>query len=176
MRTEAGQVMQADGRRLSYAELAQTAAQMEWPTADVPVKAAKDYRLLGSRQRQLGLEEIVTSRAGYGIDARMPGALVAVVARCPYLDGELTFFDASAALKIPGVRQVLALRGPKFGEPSSANLAAGVAVLADDTWSALRGRESLKIEWTQGPWGAESTDTLDQQCAELLSGKGRTCR
>ena len=176
LRTEAGEVIRADGRRLSYAELAPAAAQMEWPVTDVPLKSAKDYRLLGSRQRQLGLEDIVTGRAGYGIDARMPGAWVAVVARCPHFDGELMSFDASAALKIPGVRQVLALPGPKFGEPISANLAPGVAVLADDTWSALKGREALKIEWKPGPWGSESTAALDQQCGELLKGKGIRCR
>jgi isoquinoline 1-oxidoreductase subunit beta len=176
LRTEAGQVIDADGRRLSYAELAPTAAQMPWPVADVPLKPAKDYRLLGTRQRQLGLEDIVTGRAGFGIDARIPGAWVAVVARCPHFDGDLKSFDASAALTIPGVRQVLALPGPKFGEPITANLAPGVAVLADDTWSALKGRDALKIVWEQGPWGDESSGALDQQCTELLAGEGQRCR
>ncbi len=176
LRTESGCVIHIDGRRLGYAELARTAVILPWPDSDVPLKAAKDYRLLGSRQPQKGLREIVTGAAGFGIDARMPGALVAVVARCPNFDGELISFDASAALKIAGVRQVLALPGPKAGEPITANLAPGVAVLANDTWSALKGRAALRIEWSEGPWRNESTATLDDQCTQLLKGKGMRCR
>lgn len=176
LRSESGQVIHADGRRVGYGELVAIAARLPWPQSDVPVKAAHQYRLLGTRQRQLGLEEIVTGRARFGIDARLPGELVAVVARCPHFDGELASFDASAALAIPGVRQVLAFPGPKADEPLTANLAPGVAVLADDTWAALKGREALKVEWKPGPWAEESSASLDAQCAELLEGEGHRCR
>ncbi len=176
LRTESGAVIHSDGRRVNYAALIGAAARAAWPTEDVATKAPKDYRLIGSAQPQVALREIVTGKAQFGIDARMPDALVAVVARCPNFDGELVSFDASAALKIPGVREVLALPGPKSGEPIIANLAPGVAVLADDTWSALKGRAALKIVWSDGPWRDESSAALDAQCTELLKGKGFRCR
>ena len=87
--------------------------------------------------------DIVTGRAQYGLDVWPKGALVAVVARCPYFDGGIQSWDASATKAIPGVRDVLVLPGPQPGEPFTANLATGIAVLADDTWSALRGREAV---------------------------------
>ncbi len=176
LRTEAGVVIHADGRRLSYANLAASAATSAWPEADVPLKDPKDFRIVGTAQPQVALREIVTGRAEFGIDARMPGALVAVVARCPHFDGEIESFDASAAKQIPGVREVLVLPGPKHGEPISANLATGVAVLADDSWAAIKGRRALQIRWKPGPYAQESSASLDRQCAELLKGEGIRCR
>ena len=176
LRTEAGVVLHADGRRLGYGELAAEAAKLSAASEDVALKDPATWRILGRPQKVVDAEAIVTGRARYGIDSNIPGAWVAVIARCPYMDGELKSFDASEALKIPGVHKVLAIAGPKAGEPITANLTAGVAVLAADTWSALKGRKALKIEWSQGPWATESSAALDAQCTRLLQGKGIMAR
>jgi isoquinoline 1-oxidoreductase beta subunit len=149
--TDAGYVVHRDGRRISYGELAPIAAELPLPQEPLALKDPKSYRLIGSRQRVIDARDIVTGRAQYGLDATLPGALYAVIARCPTFDGELKSFDAARARKIPGVRDVIVVPGPKLGEPITANLAPGVAVLADNTWAALKGREALKIEWTPGP-------------------------
>ena len=176
LRTEAGVVLHADGRRLGYGELAAAAAKLSAASEDLALKDPATWRILGRPQKVVDAEAIVTGRAVYGIDSSIPGAWVAVIARCPYMDGELKSFDASEALKIPGVHKVLVIEGPKAGEPITANLATGVAVLAADTWSALKGRRALKIEWTPGPWATESSTALDAQCTRLLQGKGIMAR
>lgn len=174
--TEAGVVIHKDGRRIGYGELAADAAALPLSQEKLPLKDPKQYRILGTRVRVVDAEEIVTGRARYGLDATLPGALVAVVARCPNFDGELKSFDASEAKKIRGVRDVIVLTGPKHGEPITANLAPGVAVIADDTWSAIKGRQALKIEWTSGPYASESSASLDAQCTRLLDGQGQRVR
>ncbi len=176
LRTEAGFVIHPDGRRLGYGELAAAAAMLPLSSEPLPLKQPRDYRIVGTRQRVVDAADIVTGRAQYGIDASLPGALIAVVARCPTFDGELRSLDASAAKKIPGVRDVVVLNGPKHGEPLTANLATGVAVIADSTWAALRGREALRVEWTPGPFAGESSKSLDEQCARLLKGEGQRVR
>ncbi|MCB1553057.1 MAG: xanthine dehydrogenase family protein molybdopterin-binding subunit [Xanthomonadales bacterium] len=176
LRTEAGVVSHPDGRSLGYGALIPVAATLSAPTGDVALKDPSTWRILGTPQRVVDAEDIVTGRARYGIDSQMPGASVAVIARCPWFDGTLKSFDATEALKIPGVQQVFAIEGPKAGAPITANLAAGVAVLANDTWSALKARDALRIEWERGPWTAESSATLDTQCAALLEGKGIMAR
>lgn len=176
LRTLDGQVMHPDGRKLGYGKLAPRAARLALPSEPVALKDAKDYRIIGQPTRLVDALEIVTGRAQFGIDVQEPGMLVAVVARCPYFDGGIGKFDDKAARKIPGVRQVLILPGPKPGEPLTQNLATGVAVLADDTWSALKGRKALKIEWTRGPHSEESSEALDQQCERLLEGDGQVVR
>ena len=171
-----GHVLHPDGRSLSYGAVAGAAVLLAPPTADVALKKPADYRIIGRPTRTVDAEEIVTGRARYGLDATLPGALVAVVERCPYFSGGLASYDASAARAVPGVRDVVVLPGPAPGDALSANLATGVAVIADDTWAALKGRRALKVEWTHGPYAEESSASLDAQCTKLLAGQGRRVR
>jgi isoquinoline 1-oxidoreductase beta subunit len=120
--------------------------------------------------------EIATGRARYGIDVYEPEARTAVMLRCPYFDGEIASLDDSAARAVPGVRAVLRVPGPKPEEPFTANQATAIAVVADDMWSALKGRSALKVEWTRGPHASESSAALDAQCTELLSRAGQVVR
>jgi len=166
--TDAGVVLHPDGRRLPYADLVGRANRLAPAQAPAPLKSADRYRIIGKPTRVVDAHDIVTGRARYGIDVRPPGSLVAVVARCPTFDGELVSHDATAALAVPGVRQVLVMPGPKAGDPIATNLCTGIAVLADDTWSAMRGREALRIEWTPGPHAAETSSSLERQAATLL--------
>ncbi len=174
--TRDGHAIHPDGRRLPYGELLAEAATLSLPAEPVPVKTPAEYRIIGRPQRVVDAGDIVTGRARYGIDVQEPGAFVAVMQRCPYFDGDIARVDDAAARAVPGVRAVVVVPGPKPGEPFAANLATGVAVVADDTWSALKGRAALKVEWTRGPHAGESSAGLDAQCLELLSRAGQVVR
>jgi isoquinoline 1-oxidoreductase beta subunit len=174
--TADGEVRHPDGRRLAYAQLVADAAALPPPATPAAPKDPAQWRIVGRPQRVVDAAEIVAGRTRYGIDEALPGALVAVVARCPQFDGDIAGYDEAAALSVPGVRRVLRLPGPKPGEPLTQNLAPGVAVLADDTWSALRGRDALAVRWTPGPFADESSEQLDAQCAALLQGSGHAVR
>ena len=175
--TENGHVLHPDGRsselRCGRRRLQRCSPRRRQTSA---LKKPADYRIIGRPTRTVDAEEIVTGRARYGLDATLPGALVAVVERCPYFSGGLASYDASAARAVPGVRDVVVLPGPAPGDALSANLATGVAVIADDTWAALKGRRALKVEWTHGPYAEESSASLDAQCTKLLAGQGRRVR
>ncbi|UXI69183.1 xanthine dehydrogenase family protein molybdopterin-binding subunit [Tahibacter amnicola] len=178
VRTREGRVVHADGRSLRYAELAAAAARLPAATEPAPLKDPAHYRLIGTPRRVVDAQDIVTGKATYGIDSTLPGALVASIERCPYFDGEVGEFDATLARQIPGVRDVIAIPGPVKGAPlrSDNTLAAGVAVLADDTWSALKGRRALKIQWKPGPWTADSSKALVEQCERLFRTPGVRAR
>ena len=174
--TKAGRVLHPDGRGLRYGELAAAAAKLTPEAKPAPLKSPADFTIIGTPTKVVDAREIVTGRAQYGIDTYVTGALTAVIARCPYFDGGIERFDDTKARRIPGVRDVLTIQGPARGAPLTANLATGLAVLADDTWSAIKGREALEIVWTQGPYAEESSAGLDEQCARLLAGTGRRLR
>ncbi len=173
VKTAAGHVLHPDGRRLAYGALAAAAAKLALPGEPVPLKTPAEYRVIGQPRRVVDAEDIVTGRARFGIDVREPGAYTAVMLRCPYFDGGIASLDDTAARAVPGVRAVVVVPGPKPGEPIATNLATGVAVVADDTWSALKGRNALKVEWTRGPFAAESSAALDAQAETLLAGSGQ---
>jgi isoquinoline 1-oxidoreductase beta subunit len=176
LRTRDAQVIHPDGRTLRYAQLAGQAATLAPPKGLVPLKDKGAYRIIGQRTRVVDGRDIVTGAARYGIDSALPGALTAVIARCPYFDGSITKVDDSEARRIPGVRQVLTIDGPRPGGPIDRNLAAGVAVLADDFWSAQRGRQALHITWTPGPGAQDSSGALEQRALAALDQSGKVAR
>src|SRR5207247_11240309 len=108
--------------------------------------------------------------AGFGIDVKVPGMLHAVVARCPTFGGKLAKFDATKAKAIPGVREIVAI------EAMPPHTAGGVAVVADSTWSALKGRDALQIEWDNGPNAKESSETMRAQFVSLAKKEGKVLR
>jgi len=143
-RAELGFVLHpASGRKLSYGELALAASRQPVP-ANPALKDPKDFRLIGKRVRRLDAPAIVRGQAVYGLDARTPGMLTAVMERCPHIGGKVKSFDARAALAVPGVRQVVPIQSGIYG---------GVAVVADHTWAAMKGREALRVVWDRGPEG-----------------------
>ena len=176
LRTREAKVVHPDGRALSYAQLAPRAATLTPPEKEVALKDKRIYHIIGHPTRVADGRDIVTGAARYGIDATVPGALTAAIARCPYFDGALAELDDSQALRVPGVRQVLRIPGPEPGAPIDRNLAAGVAVVADDFWSARRGREALQIKWTPGPGASDSSAALEQRAIAALNERGRIAR
>ncbi len=170
------QVHHPDGRALNYGDLAHDAAQRSIPTDAPELKNPKEFSIIGKPTRTADGLDIVTGRGYYGIDATVPGALVAVVARCPYFGGSLKSLNARAAKKIPGVRHIVELPAPDPVKGVSGHMAAGVAVVADDTWAAIKGRDALKVRWTKGTWGDDSTEKLAQRAAKALEGSGKSAR
>ena len=139
----------ASGRALAYGGLAAAAARLPVPQ-DPPLKDPKDFKLLGKRLPRLDTPAKVTGRAVFGMDVRVPGMLFATLARPPVHGGTVAGFEAGKARKVPGVRLVLQV-------PS------GVAVVADSTWAAIRGREALEVRFQDGP-----NASLDQAAVERL--------
>jgi isoquinoline 1-oxidoreductase subunit beta len=160
LRTDAGRVLHPDGRALTYGELGRRASTLTPPQQDLPLKDSRQFRIIGRSTGVADARAIVTGRAGYGLDGHLPKALTAVIARCPWFDGEVESVDDAAARRIPGVRAIVRIPGPKPGAAIDRNLAAGVAVIASDLWTALRARDALIVKWKPGPWAGDSTEAL----------------
>lgn len=168
--TRDGSVRHEDGRSATYGSLAARAAKLPLPDGPFALKTPEQFRVIGRPTRVADAADIVTGRARFGIDAAMPGMVFAVIARCPYFEGSLKSFDDTAARRVRGVRAVVPITTTRPGEPITGNISAGVAVVADNSWSAMKGREALKVEWTPGPWATDSTKALDERCRAALSG------
>jgi isoquinoline 1-oxidoreductase beta subunit len=147
------------GRKLSYGNLAAAAARQRVPD-NPPLKNPKDFRIIGKPLKRIDGHGIVTGQAVYGIDVHVPGMLNAVMARCPYVGGKVASFDATKSLSVHGVRHVV---------PVKSGLATGVAVVADCTWAAMKGRDALKVEWDHGPNANFDSDHFLTQMQDQLA-------
>ena len=149
------------GRTLSYAALVKDARRLPLPAPHrVSLKDPKDFTLLGRSIPHLDIPDKVKGTARFGLDVRLPGMVYAVVAQCPYFRGDLLRFDAARAKAIPGVLEVFDIPT----DPDSANKnTREVAVVANNTWAAIQGRNALAIEWKPGQYHDESTESLTAQ-------------
>jgi isoquinoline 1-oxidoreductase beta subunit len=147
-------VHKASGRRLGYGALALAASRLDVPARDtLKLKDPGQFRYIGKPDTALvDGPDIVSGKALYGIDTRLPGMLYAVVARPPVLGGKVKSFDAAEALKVPGVVKVFQIDGTP--PPSEFQPIGGVVVVGKDTWAAIKGRSLLKIEWDDGVHGS----------------------
>jgi isoquinoline 1-oxidoreductase beta subunit len=135
---ESGEVRhRGSGRRARFGSLVVAARVLTVPT-EPAFKPPTEYRLLGTRVPDPGLAQITVGRMPFGIDKVVPGMLYAVVERCPVHGGTVGHFSPERALAIDGVRQVVQV-------PS------GVAIVATNTWAALKGRDALDVRWNEGP-------------------------
>ncbi|MBV8836782.1 MAG: xanthine dehydrogenase family protein molybdopterin-binding subunit, partial [Alphaproteobacteria bacterium] len=141
------------GRKLGYGEVAADAAALPVPAqADVKLKDPSAFRYIGKGTVGIvDLFDITTGKAMYGQDIRLEGTKYAVVARPPVVGGKVVSFDAAETLKVPGVEKVVKLDGTPA--PAKFNPLGGVAVIATNTWAAIKGRDALKITWDDGPNG-----------------------
>jgi isoquinoline 1-oxidoreductase beta subunit len=165
-----GVVRHPDGRTATYGSLAARAAALPLPAGPFKLKDPKDFRIIGKPTRVADCGDIVSGKARYGIDAQMPGMVFAVIARCPYFEGRLKSFDDSAARRIKGVLHVVPIGASQPGQVITANLSPGVAVVAENTWAAIQGRQALKIEWEPGSWSKDSTKALEERCRAAVAG------
>ncbi len=146
LRTEAGAVLLPDGTRLPYPDLAAEAALVNLP--DPPaLRPRQEWRLLGKALPRKDIPAKSDGTARYAIDIRLPGMVFASIRRNPAPGAGMTGFDATEALKLPGVSQVVALDG-------------GIAAIARTTWAAMQALDVVQVTWAP-PETPVTDDVLD---------------
>jgi isoquinoline 1-oxidoreductase subunit beta len=166
--TRDGEVIQSGGgkpggdRRLPFSALVADAAALPLPK-DALLKAPRDFTLVGKTPPRTDTPLKIAGAAVYGIDVRVPGMLFAAVVRSPVFGGTLGRVDDRKAKQMPGVRGVV-------------TIGRGVAVVADTTWAAFKGREALEVSWNEGAGASESSVGLRERCDALSRTPGKAVR
>ena len=153
-----GMVIGANGKKASYGHLAAAASKLPVPEK-VTLKDPKDFAVVGKRTRRLDTPSKVNGTAQYGIDVRLPGMVFASLEQCPVIGGTVKSFDASKAKAMPGVIDVVQIPD-------------GVAVVADTYWHAKKARETLAVQWDEGP-GASLTNASMAEGIRAAAASGK---
>jgi isoquinoline 1-oxidoreductase beta subunit len=157
-----GVVSAPSGQRATFGELAAAAAAIE-PPAEPRLKDPSEFKFIGKHVPRLDSPSKTNGTALYTIDVTRPGMLVAVVAHAPKFGAKVAAFDASAALAVDGVAEVV-------------EIPTGVAVLADGYWSALQGRKALVVEWDESSAEQRGTPELLEEYRTMLDAPGLVAR
>ena len=139
------------GKSMGFGELAVAAAALPTPSMkSIVLKDPSQFRYIGKgKVGMIDLRDITTGKAIYGQDIHIDGMKYAVIARPPVVLGKAVSYDAAAAMKVPGVIKVVMIAPTPM--PAKFAPLGGVAVIANNTWAAIRGREALNVKWDDGP-------------------------
>ena len=152
----------ASKRELKYEALVADAAKVPVP-ADPPLKEASNFRLIGKPTKRLEGRAIVSGAARFGIDTKVPGMLYASIERPPWRGAKPKLSQDAKALAIRGVRLVPCAEG-------------GIAVVAETTWAALKGRAALAVQWGDPPKGAFDSEAHFKRLDDASEQKGFVTR
>jgi isoquinoline 1-oxidoreductase beta subunit len=134
--TEPGYVIHPDGAtKVSYGELVEPASRLDVPKKP-KLKDKSQYRIVNTGLGHWDAPQIVSGKAIYGLDIRLPGMLFAAIARCPFFGHGYASYDDTDAKAVAGVKQIVPLDNK-------------IAVVAENSWAAIRGRNALKVTWEQ---------------------------
>lgn len=163
------------GRRLDYGALAKGAAARPVPAPDtLLLKGPSQFRYIGKDVPLIDNFDITTGKATFGIDARVDGMAYAVVARPPVFGGKVKSYDAAKTMKVPGVLKVLVIEPPT--EPVVFQPLGGVAVIAENTFAAIKGRSQLEIQWDDGPNASYDSVQYRKTLEEAAAKPGKVVR
>ena len=150
--TDKGTVSGPGGKKASYGSLVAAASRLVVP-AKPKLKDSQSFKLLGKPTKRLDTVAKSNGSARFGIDAQVPGMLVAVMARAPAPGAKPKAMNEAAAKAVKGVQQVITL-------PS------GVAVLARGYWAAKKGRDALDVQWDLGAAGQLNSAAISEMLDE----------
>lgn len=164
LRTEKTHVINANGDKLNYGEIAAAAATMPVPEANtLKLKERSEWTLLGKSITGVDNEAIVTGKPLFGIDQNLPGMVYAVYEKCPALGGKVKSANLDEIKAMPGVKDAFVLEGNGV----KTQLNPGVAIIANSTWAAFQAKRKLKVEWDESGAAPDNTTELFAKAQEL---------
>lgn len=168
-----GVITNSKGEKLGYGDVVKEAALLGVPE-NVKLKEPKDYTIIGTNAINVDIDNIITGKPLFGLDYKSENMLYASVLRPPNFGKKIKSFDASKAKQVNGVIDVF-----QFGDKlkSIENQASRftritdkIAVVATNTWAAMKGKEALIVEW-ENESKLENTENHDKILTNILGGK-----
>lgn len=161
-------------RTLEFGALVAAAAKLPVPAEATIVLRPFDELVHIANPPLLDGPDLVAGKAIFGADVKLPGMLIAVIARPPVIGGVVARYDATRALAVPGVKRVVEMPVPTGAvqfQPWG-----GLAVLAENTWAAIKGRAALDITWNHGPHAVYDSETHREQMLASVRAPGAPLR
>lgn len=144
----------ASNKTATYGHLATAAAKLTVPT-DVKLKSTNEFSIIGTPQKNKVGKNIVAGDSLFTIDYKHEGMLIAMVIHPPAFGMTLKSFNATEALKMPGIKSVFDIQvykdGYKRGGFDTRAFNKLIAVVGNSTWEVMNARKKVVAEWELTP-------------------------
>ena len=159
----------ASGRKLKYTELAGDAAALTVPNPQsLTLKNRDQFRLVGKRITGVDNDALVRGEPLFGIDQTLPGMKYAVYQKCPAIGGKVASANLDEIKAMPGVHDAFVLEG----NGNAMELLPGVAIVADNTFSAIQAKRALIVEWDESDASKDSWSGAKAEADRLRGESG----
>ncbi len=155
-------------KKLTYGELTEKAVKYK-PSEEPKLKNPADFSVTGKAKKKVDLNDIVTGKLKFGLDTQIENMVCALVLRPPIFGTKLKTYNADKALAVDGVIDVF-----KMPEPTNDFDVhrGGLVVVAENSFSAIKGRNEIYVEWTEPENNIKSSAHLTEKFNSNLKKTG----
>ncbi|WP_109742346.1 xanthine dehydrogenase family protein molybdopterin-binding subunit [Arcicella aurantiaca] len=169
--TKAGVLSHSSGKTAKYGEMAAKAATIAVPK-DVKLKSPKDFSIVRNSKKNTEGEKVVTGKPLFGIDYKVDGMLIAMIQHPPAFGKKLKSFDATAAKKMSGIKDIFSFKlydeGFEQAGFDTSTFNEMVAIVGNSTWEVMNARKKIVFQWENAPevknvingWGGRKTEQI----------------
>ena len=161
----------ANNKKIFYGDLVKDAAEVAIPE-NPPLKNPENFNYIGKGLKSIDGAGFASGKPKYGMDIRIEGMKYATMARCPVTFGTLKSFDKTEAMAVLGVENVIEI--PRIKRPFGT--LGGIAVIANNTWAAIKGKDALKVEWDNGDNKIYDSVVYEKMITDNVHKKGKEVR
>lgn len=163
------------GEKIFFGDLVDEARTIAIPSEEnIKLKAKEDFKYIGKKAlKGIDMDDFLFGKAIFGLDARLPNMKFAAIARCPVTYGTLKSVNDKDAKEVYGVEEIIGLErlvppaGQFFG------MLGGVAVIANNTWSAFQGKNNLEIDWDFGSNESYDSEAFRKKIVSRVEAEGK---
>lgn len=140
----------ASGKKAEYGQMASAASKIPVP-AEVQLKEAKDYKIVGTSIQNVDGLKMVTGKAPFSSDTIREGMLYAMIVFPPAFGMKLKSFDDSEIKKMPGIKDVFSFKtfedSYKRSIMDTNAFTELVAIVGNSTYEVLNAKLRIKADW-----------------------------
>jgi isoquinoline 1-oxidoreductase subunit beta len=158
--TKGGVLSHLSGKTAKYGEMASKAVTIPVPK-DVKLKAIKDFSIVSTSKKNAEGVKVVTGKPLFGMDYKVDGMLIAMIQHPPAFGMKLKSFDASQALKMPGIKDIYSFKlyddGFEQAGFDTRTFNEMIAIVGNSTWEVMNARKKINATWEPA---SETKDTM----------------
>ena len=157
------------GANAGYGEFASKAAKMKVPE-EVQLKDIGDFKIIGTSQKNVDGQKIVTGKPLFGIDTHREGMLIAMIVHPPAFGLKLKSINDTEARTMPGIKDIFTIQvfnegyEKAFFDTRTFNEVA--VIVGNSTWEVMNAKKALQLECEPIESSTESRDRFGRKWQE----------
>jgi len=155
-------------RSIGYGQIASKAVGIEVPE-ELSLKESKDYKLIGTWQKNVEGPKIISGKQLFGLDFKRENMLLAMIEHPPAFGMKVKNFNKEEIKAMEGIQDAFVV-DTTIPEPGWADVNAFkqlIAIVGNSTWQLMQAKKMLRVNW-ENVNALESSEMHEQRLIKDL--------